>query len=144
MKLEWIIVSITHLIHACMEEALYIGVWKGGWVEDESTSCLGLQEERATLLCGWCGWLMPLLDRGWHWNCQGVASHMGFLSIIFMSLLNVQQFGSSIAESQMLHKERNINVFTLMCDVCSPILTHVHRDIGWGWLTFYHHRWTVG
>ena len=60
---------------------------------------LGLQVEWLVLLCGGCGWLMPSLGHEWHQNCKGVDSHVGFLSIIFVSLVNlqrVQQFGSNI------------------------------------------------
>ena len=29
-------------------------------------------------VCG-CWWLMPLLDHGWHRNCEGFDSQVGFL-----------------------------------------------------------------
>jgi hypothetical protein len=82
MELGWIIFSLSYLIHVCME-----------------------QEERLALLCGGCGWLRSSLDHGHHWNCKGVDSLVGFLSIIFVWLINlqcVQQLGSNIEGSKLL------------------------------------------
>ena len=149
MKLGWIIVSITHLIHACMEEAL-LGFGKGGWVElswgwvhfllrvvrGMSIASLWLMRVADAFVGSWVALKLPRC-------CFPYGFPLNRFHII-NNLWCVQQFGSSIVKSQLLHKERNINVFTLMCDVCSPLLTHVHKDIGWGWLTFYRHRWTVG
>jgi hypothetical protein len=78
-----------------MEEAI-LGFWKG-MVElgMRPLLALGLQEEQPMLLCGRCGWLMPLLDHMRPQNCEGVASHVGFMSINFVLLVRVlcvQQF----------------------------------------------------
>ena len=36
--------------------------------------------------------------------------------------------------SQFLHKYKDINVFTLTCNVRSPLSTHIRKDIGQGGL----------
>jgi hypothetical protein len=100
MELGWINFSLSYLIHVCME-----------------------QEERLALLCGGCGWLWSSLDHMHHWNRKGVDSLVGFLSIIFVWLINlqcVQQLGSNIEGSdQNCCKSWGLQVLTSSIEIGS-------------------------
>ena len=66
-----------------MEEATF--EFRKGWLNRERRHFL-LRVARGTP--GSSLWLMPSIDHGWQQNCEGFDSHVGFLSIDFVSLIN--------------------------------------------------------
>jgi len=84
-KILWIIYSFPYLIHVYMKEAI-LGFWKGWWSWEKGHFLVRVTRRTTNASL----WLMPLLDHGQHQNGIGVDFHVGFLSIIFISLANLQ------------------------------------------------------